>query len=106
MEEDTKTEQSLDVGEEQLQAITGGTGGRYIVAHAADHVNPVAVALEKHAYEAKQALNSAEFARLAGNKKGVNSAIKEANQHFEMISRLTQGTSHGEPVKVTIRPMS
>jgi hypothetical protein len=91
MEENTKNEQPMDLDEEQLQTITGGTGGRIQnFNHAPKDPNQydAHMLIKQHEREAKQALNDAESFGIAGFKKEADKSFKDAKMHYDMIAHI------------------
>jgi hypothetical protein len=92
MEENTKNEQPIGLDEEQLQAITGGTGGRvsnFYHAPKDPGQYDAHMLIKQHEREAKQALNDAENQLIARNKGEATKLFKEAKMHYDMITHIT-----------------
>jgi hypothetical protein len=91
MEENAKNEQIVKLNEEQLQAITGGTGGRvsnfYHAPKDPDQYDEHML-IAQHKKEAEQALSDAYNYRIAGSKKEANKSLKDAAMHYDMIRHI------------------
>jgi hypothetical protein len=88
MEENTKNKQLINLDEDQLQAITGGTGGRPSKFFNVPETPGVQTLLDQHQREAQQALSDAENFRIAGDKKKADKAFGEAKMHYDMMTHI------------------
>ncbi len=88
MEGNTKIEQNLKLNEEQLQDITGGTGGRIQNFGGIPKTYDEHMLIKQHTWEAEQALSDAYNYRIAGSKKEANKSIKDAAMHYDMIRHI------------------
>ena|SRR5689334_7087041 len=98
MEEDTKTEQSLNLNEDQLQTITGGTGGRvntYFSVKDAANLDEKGL-IKQHKREGDQAMSDAESLLIAGRKVKAVKSYKEATMHYNMITHISNNLAAGK----------
>lgn len=88
MEENTKNKQLMNLDEDQLQAITGGTGGRPPAFHKVPENYDEHWLLGEHQQQAEQALKDAENFKIAGNKGKADKAFGEATKHYDMMKHI------------------
>ena len=88
MEENTKNKQLINLDEDQLQAITGGTVGRPPAFHNVPETYDEHWLLQEHQSQAAQALKDAENFKIAGNKGEADKAFGEATKHYDMMKHI------------------
>ena len=97
MKEHTKSEQIVNLDEEQIHAVTGGTGGRIQNFVRIPRTYDENMLLAQHEKEARQAWSDAEHYLIAGSEKQARASFNDAHMHYNMITHINNNLRDGLP---------